>query len=176
MTRCTTRSNHSAKLTPGWAFEAMSRLVPRSVPWAFMRFRLGCNCGGAEVMSRWTNEYGGIQPTMRETPNCEAFKDNLTPSRPVKLSAGGNVRQSEGFFNDEILPWRVSPVGALQLRCTTRSISKFNFLLPVMALLACGAAVAKSPPIRWGGRRRKRNLRARDHPVQCLRKQLPPLL
>jgi len=60
------------------------------------------------------------------------------------------------------------------MRCTTRSISRSSFLLPVMVLLACGAAVAQSPTYKVGRPPTEAELRAWDHAVGPDGKELPP--
>lgn len=60
------------------------------------------------------------------------------------------------------------------MRCTTLSISKFNLLLPVLALLACGAAVAQSPTYKMGRAPTEAELSAWDHAVGPDGKELPP--
>jgi S-disulfanyl-L-cysteine oxidoreductase SoxD len=59
------------------------------------------------------------------------------------------------------------------MRCTTLSISRSSFLLPVMALLACGAAMAQSPTYKMGRTPTEEELRAWDHAVGPDGKELP---
>lgn len=58
------------------------------------------------------------------------------------------------------------------MRYTT--LSKSNFLLPVMALLACGAAMAQSPTFKVGRTPTEAELRAVDNVVGSDGKELPP--
>ena len=58
------------------------------------------------------------------------------------------------------------------MRHTT--LSKSNFLLPVMALLACGTAMAQSPTYKVGRPPTEAELRAWDHAVGSDGKELPP--
>jgi S-disulfanyl-L-cysteine oxidoreductase SoxD len=57
------------------------------------------------------------------------------------------------------------------MRCT--SISKFNLLLPVVALLACSAAVGQSPTYKVGRPPTEADLRAWDNVVGSDGKELP---
>lgn len=58
------------------------------------------------------------------------------------------------------------------MRCT--SISKSNFLLPVMALLACSAAMAQSPTYKVGRPPTEAEMRAWDNVVGSDGKELRP--
>jgi mono/diheme cytochrome c family protein len=58
------------------------------------------------------------------------------------------------------------------MRCTT--VSKANFLLPVMALLACGAAMAQSPTYKLGRPPTEEELRIGNNIVGAEGKELPP--
>ena len=59
------------------------------------------------------------------------------------------------------------------MRCTTLSISRSSFLLPVMVLLAYGAAMAQSPTYKMGRTPTEAELRAWDHAVGPDGKELP---
>ncbi|MBZ5699105.1 MAG: cytochrome c [Acidobacteriia bacterium] len=54
------------------------------------------------------------------------------------------------------------------------ALSKSNFLLPVMALLACGAALAQSPTYKVGRPANEAELRLADEIVGSDGKELPP--
>lgn len=58
------------------------------------------------------------------------------------------------------------------MRCT--SISKCNFLLPVMSLLTCGAAMAQSPAYKVGRPPTEAEMRTWDIVVGSDGKELPP--
>lgn len=60
------------------------------------------------------------------------------------------------------------------MRCTTLSISKSSFLLPAIALLACGAAMAQSPTYKVGRPPTEAELHAWDNIVGSDGKELPP--
>ena len=60
------------------------------------------------------------------------------------------------------------------MRCTALSISKSNLLLPVIALLAFGAANAQSPTYKIGRTPTEAELRAWDNIVGSDGKELPP--
>jgi mono/diheme cytochrome c family protein len=59
------------------------------------------------------------------------------------------------------------------MRYTALSMSKSSFLLPVMALLACSAAMAQSPTYKMGRAPTDAELRAWDHAVGPDGKELP---
>jgi mono/diheme cytochrome c family protein len=59
------------------------------------------------------------------------------------------------------------------MRYTALSISKSNFLFPVMILLACGAAKAQSPTYKVGRPPTEAEVRAWDHTVGSDGKELP---
>jgi mono/diheme cytochrome c family protein len=59
------------------------------------------------------------------------------------------------------------------MRFTTRSISRFSFLAPVIFLFACGAAMAQSPTYKLGRTPTEAELRAWDHAVGPDGKELP---
>ena len=63
-------------------------------------------------------------------------------------------------------------MGASKMRCTT--LSKCSFLLPVMVLLACGAAVAQSPTYNVGRPPTEAEYRDWDTVVGAKGKELPP--
>ena len=60
------------------------------------------------------------------------------------------------------------------MRYTAASISNTNFLLPVIALLACGVAMAQSPTYKVGRPPTEAEVRAWDHTVGSDGKELPP--
>ena len=60
------------------------------------------------------------------------------------------------------------------MRCTAASISNTNFLLPLIVLLACGAAMAQSPTYKVGRPPTEAEVRAWDHTVGSDGKELPP--
>ena len=82
---------------------------------AFTRFRLGWNWDGAEavIMSRCTNEYGDIQPTMMEL--AQLWGDGRDPKIPasevIKFWETANVGE---FLNNPIQLWRVMPDGSVK--------------------------------------------------------------
>ncbi|MBZ5698688.1 MAG: cytochrome c [Acidobacteriia bacterium] len=71
-------------------------------------------------------------------------------------------------------------MGASKTHCTTRycririSLAKANFLLPVMALLACGTAMAQLPIYNVGRTPTEAELRTWDNVVGPDGKELPP--
>jgi sulfane dehydrogenase subunit SoxC len=82
---------------------------------AFTRFRLAWNWDGGEalIQSRCTNEYGDIQPTMRELG--ELWGNRTQP--PVKGSDVQDFWQAAPiyeFFSNPIQPWRVGRDGSVQ--------------------------------------------------------------
>ena len=82
---------------------------------AFTRFRLGWNWDGAEtvIMSRCTNEYGDIQPTMMEL--AQLWGNGREPRIPaaeiIKFWETANVGE---FLNNPIQLWRVKQDGSVQ--------------------------------------------------------------
>src|ERR1035437_8077513 len=60
------------------------------------------------------------------------------------------------------------------MRFTAASISNTRFLLPVMALLACGAAMAQSPTYKVGRSPTEAELHPSDAVVGPEGKELPP--
>jgi sulfane dehydrogenase subunit SoxC len=82
---------------------------------AFTRFRLGWNWDGAEtvIMSRCTNEFGDIQPTMLEL--AQLWGSGREPRIPaadiLKLWETANVGE---FLNNPIQLWRVKQDGSVQ--------------------------------------------------------------
>ncbi|MBZ5698508.1 MAG: sulfite dehydrogenase [Acidobacteriia bacterium] len=82
---------------------------------AFTRFRLGWNWSGAEtvIMSRCTNEYGDIQPTMLEL--AKLWGDQVTPHYTgEEIEHWWETAAIMEFLNNPILPWRVKPDGSVQ--------------------------------------------------------------
>jgi sulfane dehydrogenase subunit SoxC len=82
---------------------------------AFTRFRLVWNWDGEEtlIQSRCTNEFGDIQPTMRELG--ELWGNRTQP--PVKGSDVQDFWQIAPiyeFFSNPIQPWRVARDGSVQ--------------------------------------------------------------
>ena len=82
---------------------------------AFTRFRLAWNWDGEEtlIQSRCTNEFGDIQPTMRELG--ELWGNRTQP--PVSGSDVQDFWQSAPiyeFFSNPIQPWRVARDGSVQ--------------------------------------------------------------
>jgi sulfane dehydrogenase subunit SoxC len=82
---------------------------------AFTRFRLAWSWDGEEtlIQSRCTNEFGDIQPTMRELG--ELWGNRTEP--PVKGSEVQDFWQSAPiyeFFSNPIQPWRVTREGSVQ--------------------------------------------------------------
>jgi cytochrome c len=59
------------------------------------------------------------------------------------------------------------------MRFTAASTSKFNFLFPLVALLACGSAMAQSPTYKVGRPPTEAEVRAMDHTVGSDGKELP---
>jgi len=81
---------------------------------AFTRFRLGWNWDGGEtlIQSRCTNEFGDIQPTMREL--ADLWGNRTKP--PVKGSDAEDFWWSAPiyeFFSNPIQPWRVTRDGSV---------------------------------------------------------------
>jgi len=82
---------------------------------AFTRFRLGWNWDGAEtlIMSRCTNEYGDIQPTMLEL--AQLWGDSRNPHIPAtEIEHFWETAAIGEFLNNPIQPWRVRPDGSVQ--------------------------------------------------------------
>jgi sulfane dehydrogenase subunit SoxC len=82
---------------------------------AFTRFRLGWNWDGSQavIMSRCTNEFGDIQPTMMEI--AQLWGDSGEPRIPaaeiVKFWETADVLE---FFNNPIQPWRIERDGSVK--------------------------------------------------------------
>ena len=82
---------------------------------AWTRFRLGWNWDGTEteIMSRCTNEYGDIQPTMMEL--AKLWGDDRTPPIPAdKIMSFWQTASIAEFLNNPIQIWRVKPDGSVQ--------------------------------------------------------------
>ncbi len=82
---------------------------------AFTRFRLPWNWDGAEtvIMSRCTNEYGDIQPTMMEL--AQLWGNTREPHIPAsEIEHWWATAPIMEFLNNQILPWRVKPDGSVE--------------------------------------------------------------
>ncbi len=82
---------------------------------AFTRFRLPWNWDGAEtvIMSRCTNEFGDIQPTMLEL--AQLWGDTREPKiAGIEIERWWANAPIMEFLNNQILPWRVKPDGSIQ--------------------------------------------------------------
>jgi sulfane dehydrogenase subunit SoxC len=82
---------------------------------AFTRFRLAWNWDGAEtlIQSRCTNEYGDIQPTIKQI--AKQWGDSREPH--ISASDIENFWQTAAimeFLTNPIQPWRVSQDGSVQ--------------------------------------------------------------
>ncbi|MBZ5698689.1 MAG: molybdopterin-dependent oxidoreductase [Acidobacteriia bacterium] len=91
---------------------------------AWTRFRLPWNWDGTEtvIMSRCTNEYGDIQPTMLEL--AKLWGDDRTPPIPAsEIEQWWETSSISEFLNNPIQPWRVKPDGSIQ-------DALYNTLLP----------------------------------------------
>jgi sulfane dehydrogenase subunit SoxC len=84
-------------------------------PKAFTRFRLPWNWDGIEtvIMSRCTNEFGDIQPTMLEL--AQLWGDTREPKiSGIEIERWWANSPIMEFLNNQILPWRVKPDGSIQ--------------------------------------------------------------
>ncbi len=82
---------------------------------AFTRFRLAWNWDGAEtlIQSRCTNEYGDIQPTMREV--AKLWGDTREPHIPAsEIESFWQTAPIMEFLTNPIQPWKVGQDGSVQ--------------------------------------------------------------
>ena len=82
---------------------------------AFTRFRFDWNWDGSEttIMSRCTNEYGDIQPTMLEL--AQLWGDTRNPRIPgSEIERWWATTPIMEFLNNQILPWRIKADGSVQ--------------------------------------------------------------
>ena len=82
---------------------------------AFTRFRLGWNWDGAEtqIMSRCTNEFGDIQPTMIEL--AKLWGDSREPHIPAsEIEKFWETAAIAEDFNNPIQPWKVGQDGSVR--------------------------------------------------------------
>ncbi len=78
------------------------------------RFRLGWNWDGAEtvIMSRCTDEFGCIQPTMMQL--AQLWGDSREPKIPAsEIEHWWETAAIGEFLNNQILPWRVKEDGTV---------------------------------------------------------------
>jgi sulfane dehydrogenase subunit SoxC len=91
---------------------------------AHTRFRFGWNWDGAEtvIMSRCTDEYGAVQPTMLGL--AKQWGDERTPAIPAsEIEHWWETAPIGEFLNNPIQPWRVKTDGSVE-------DALYNTLLP----------------------------------------------
>jgi sulfane dehydrogenase subunit SoxC len=91
---------------------------------AHTRFRFGWNWDGAEtvIMSRCTDEYGDVQPTMLGL--AKQWGDERTPAIPAsEIEHWWETAPIGEFLNNPIQPWRVKTDGSVE-------DALYNTLLP----------------------------------------------
>jgi sulfane dehydrogenase subunit SoxC len=82
---------------------------------AFTRFRFDWNWDGSEttIMSRCTNEYGDIQPTMLEL--AQLWGNTRTPRiSGSEIEHWWATAPIMEFLNNQILPWRIKADGSIE--------------------------------------------------------------
>ena len=82
---------------------------------AFTRFRLAWNWDGEEtlIQSRCTNEFGDIQPTMRELGELWGNRTQ-PPVKGIDVQDFWQIAPIYEFFSNPIQPWRVTRDGSVQ--------------------------------------------------------------
>jgi hypothetical protein len=82
---------------------------------AWTRFLLGWNWDGKEtqIMSRATNEYGDIQPTIMEL--AQLWGNQTKPPEPAsEIASFWETAAISQFLNNPIQIWKVSQDGSIQ--------------------------------------------------------------
>src|ERR1035437_9126193 len=100
------------------------------------------------------------------------------PYQPVMLCTGGKAHQSRRFSIIRFSFGWLNQMGVSTMRltssiCRIRITRKSNFLLPVVALLACGTAMAQSPTYNVGRPPTAEELHTWDNLVGAKGKELP---